>query len=193
MSLALGGPGLVSDSNPALIALYQAVQNGWDPPSTLSSADYAHAKTLPDSDPLKAFAGFGCSFGGKWFGGYARSGSRNFAEATKRIVKRDVLLLVERGCAFACIDFLSVEPFDCGCVLYLDPPYRGSTGYRFAFDSAAFDRRVTAWSQFTHVFVSEYELPDGIELLRFNKKLSVCQGQKANPRDERLFYLGPLA
>ncbi len=72
MSVALSkkGPVLASDACAPLIALYKAVQEGWDPPTEVSRQTYMAAKLLPDSDPMKAFCGFGCSFGGKWFGGY---------------------------------------------------------------------------------------------------------------------------
>ncbi len=193
VSLALGGAGMISDANPALMSLYCAVRDGWDPPSSVSLQEYQEAKQLPDSDPFKAFAGFACSFGGKWFGGYARSGTRNFAEGARRCLKRDIETLVLRGCTFECINFLDVEPYDIGCTLYLDPPYRGTTGYRMPFDVERFDRQVLRWATFTDVFVSEYSFPHGVEVLRFNKPLAVCGGQSNNPNDEKLFYLGSAA
>lgn len=60
------------DVHEDLMLLWKAVQDGWQPPNTLSETDY---KALQYAKPsaLRGFAGFGCSFGGKWFGGYARS------------------------------------------------------------------------------------------------------------------------
>ena len=64
-----------NDINKALIALYKAIQNGWIPPDKLTNETYIRLKTEKnEEDPLTAFAGFGCSFAGKWFGGYARGG-----------------------------------------------------------------------------------------------------------------------
>ena len=170
MAVALGGEGLVSDAHPALIAVYRAVAAGWDPPKTLTESEWRAAKELPDSDPLKAFAGFGCSFGGKWFGGYAapapeyfynanskprldgssREGERiapkDFADEARRALLRDVPTLTTRGCVFDCVDFLSITPVDLGALLYLDPPYRNTTGYSLPFDHDAFDVRAREWA-----------------------------------------------
>lgn len=44
VALSESGPGLVSDANHALIALYRAVAAGWDPPSTVSEDDYKRAR-----------------------------------------------------------------------------------------------------------------------------------------------------
>src|SRR5688572_11951361 len=65
VSAALGGEIIAYDINSDLIELYQAVAQGWDPPSKLNKEEWQAAKTA--ANPLKAFAGFGCSFGGIWF------------------------------------------------------------------------------------------------------------------------------
>src|SRR3990167_10265864 len=72
------------DVHKPLISMWKNIQNGWIPPKNISEKEYQIAKTLSDEDPLKAFVGFGSSFGGKYFGGYARSpgrteNSRNYA------------------------------------------------------------------------------------------------------------------
>jgi DNA adenine methylase len=161
VQLAEHGPGTVSDACAPLANLYRAVLGGWDPPASLSEDEYCAARALPDSDPLKAFAGFGCSFGGKWFGGYARSSGRNFADITRRALLRDVPKLSE--CDVGCVDFLSVVPrTDGNLVIYCDPPYAGTTGYGGVprFDSDRFWEVVRGWERCgVPVFVSEYECP----------------------------------
>jgi DNA adenine methylase len=86
VQLAKFGPGLVSDANPALISLYTSVARGWLPPEALSLEEWREARRLPDSDPRKAFAGFGCSFGGRYF---APEHRRNLAEANRRRAARE--------------------------------------------------------------------------------------------------------
>ena len=195
-----GSPGLATDANPALVALYQAVAAGWDPPSVVTEDDYRAARALPDSDPRKAFCGFACSFGGKWFGGYARAPGvehRSFATAGRTALLRDVDALVERGVSIARANFLEVEPdpaFD--GVLYLDPPYAGTTGYGAtgAFDYSRFYRRVAAWSRYTDVFVSEYGMPaelGGRLAMEFTHDMSVAGGSRKDARVERLYHYGP--
>ncbi len=191
VALSANGPGLASDANAALIALYQAVRAGWVPPTEVSREQYAAARQLPDSDPLKAFCGFGCSFGGKWFGGWFGDGSNHCSAAgSSRAVRRDVPKVTE----FATIDFLAVEPHDSGMVLYLDPPYRGTTGYAAtgAFDHDRFDARAREWAAFGPVFVSEYEFPGGVVVFEREKPKSVAGGNGGGRIGiERLYLVQP--
>lgn len=186
---AIGGPIVCSDQHPALIALYEAIRRGWDPPSDLSEEQHRLARDLPDSDPLKAFAGFGCSFGGMWFAKYHHgrdngTGSYStFASSARNSLLKDVPRVTD----FACLDFMSVDPGPEGFVLYLDPPYRGTVGYGAAFDSDAFEARALEWSKFVPVFVSEYAFPHGREVWSAGKPNgSACFAKKA----EKLFLLG---
>ena len=55
------------DNHNELIELYKALQNGWIPPSELSETEYDILKNETEKLHLKAFAGFGCSFSGKYF------------------------------------------------------------------------------------------------------------------------------
>src|ERR1700750_2056717 len=62
---------ILSDASPDLIAMWQALQNGWEPPENVTLEEYEAQRHAPVS-ALRGFVGYGCSFGGKWFGGYAR-------------------------------------------------------------------------------------------------------------------------
>lgn len=149
---------------------------------------------------MKAFAGFGCSFGGKWFGGYARSKDpagrsvRGYATQARNVVLEQVRAITSRGCAIERVDFLAVEPAPTGAVLYLDPPYSDTTGYGATgvFDHARFYARVAAWSRYTDVFVSEYAMPTrAAPLLEFSHDMSVAGGVQKNARTERLYHFAP--
>lgn len=186
VSLSAKGPVWSTDSNAALIALYQAVKAGWQPPESVSREEYQAAKALPDSDPLKAFCGFGCSFGGKWFGGYARSGNRNYAANCAGSLKATPFKKLK----LSCVNLLRCEPRPTNVLLYLDPPYSGTTGYKDAFDSDLFFRRAADWSAFTHVFISEYASPIG-RCVWEGSSLTTCTLKKENYKTatERLFWL----
>src|SRR5688572_3668904 len=153
------GPGLHSDVNAALIALYRAVGDGWQPPERVSEAEYVAARSLPDTNPMKAFCAVAGSFGGKWFGGYARGEGRNFFAEGRRALLRDVPQLSRPFVA----SFLAAPIVDGLGFLYCDPPYAGTLPYRGAppFDSAAFWARAEQWSAVCPVFVSEYAAPAG--------------------------------
>lgn len=200
VALAKDGPVMSTDACAPLIALYRMVQAGWDPPSEVSRETYAAAKALPDSDPMKAFCGFGCSFGGKWFGGYAhdatgkrhRSGRpTNYAHGTRKRLANDV---PGRQLELACVDFTLVEPGPCdSAILYLDPPYAGTAGYTGAppFDYDAFGQRVIEWCEFADVFVSEYDFPLGVCVFEGAQRTMVNAGMSGASlgATERLFYI----
>ncbi len=189
VALSKNGPVWATDVNAALINMYKAVQAGWAPPTEVSKATYQAAKSLPDTDPMKAFCAVACSFAGKWFGGYALSGSRNYALNARRSLAE-----VTRVQQLDVGDFLSVQPQPIECILYLDPPYRGTTCYAGAppFDHDLFVRRVRDWARFTHVFVSEYALPVGRIVWERAQTTTVARDKSAYaPAIERLYYLGP--
>lgn len=212
VQLAKYGPGLVSDVHPALVALYRAVREGWEPPTSVSRAEYEAARALPDTDPRKAFVGFGCSFGGKWFGGYAAEQCTRFMNrrshgppsmveidqvvSTARSLRRDLAVLA--ACELARLDFLSVPPEpDRFEVIYCDPPYAGVTGYGLgAFDHAPFWRRCAEWAALgVRVLVSEYEahvLAEVVWQRDARDRLRAADGSQAL-KHERLFRVLPLA
>ncbi len=167
VTLALDTPAICLDGHPALISMYTALYNGaWAPPATLSPEEWAAAKNLPDSNPLKAFAGFACSYRGLYFsgyaGGYVGPSSRFGALAASEVLARDFEKLRGRDILFQCVSFLDA-PIVEGALLYCDPPYLGTTGYAGTpvFDYSAFVRRVEEWSETCPVLVSEYDFPTG--------------------------------
>lgn len=205
VQLAVAGPGVVSDVNPALIALYQAVSDGWEPPEQLSEAEWNAARDLPDSNPLKAFAGFGCSVLGKWFGGYEQPRVRNYTKrgevtramrvdrirASRKSLLRDVPKLM--NCHIVTTNFLEIEPRPWPGVIYSDPPYAGTTGYTAVapFDHALFWRLCAEWEKVgVPVFVSEYTCPVAhVEIWSRAHSLSVSAGRR--DCTERLFRVLP--
>jgi DNA adenine methylase len=208
--LAKAGPVLSSDVNQALISLYSALENGWDPPSIVTEEEYKAGKALPDSDPMRAFIGFGCSFGGKWFGGYARSkdpndarstGKRTYASQCRNSLLDDLALLKPAGWHVVHLNFLDIGPLDkiidddpTQICLYLDPPYAGTEAYGAvaAFDHNKFWARVLEWSEWTDVFVSEYNCPLNLDpVLEFKHDLSVAGGVIKDARTERLYHFHP--
>jgi DNA adenine methylase len=147
-------------------ALYwQAIRDGWEPPEWISREEYKALKTAEPS-PLRAFAGFGCSFGGKWFGGYGAQkidykhpeNHVSYGSMRTSIAKREAL----RGSLIDHIDYQRWHP-GAGCVVYCDPPYSDTTAYAGMplFDSDLFWKIADQWvNSGASVFVSEYSAPD---------------------------------
>jgi DNA adenine methylase len=185
-------PDICSDIDTSLIALYQAVRAGWEPPAHVDEKLYAYAHTLPESNPLHGFCAFGCSFGGKKWGGFARGVNGNYAAIAKRAVLRAVSAL-SLSC-FEVLDFNRIDPYPIDADIYCDPPYRNTTGYRSGtFDSDAFVLRVKQWARHTNVFVSEYDWPDQDGLLLAEHTAKQTAGNKSikPERTERLFLVLP--
>lgn len=139
----------------------------FDPPRQVSEKEYAALRHAEPS-PLRGFVGFGCSFGGKWFGGYARGGFNS--DGSPRIHSGESYRAVHRtkkrlqGANILRIDstpFYEIQPAK-GDVVYCDPPYANSTGYKEGFDHDSF----WGWAKDLNdrgafVFVSEYSAPPG--------------------------------
>ena len=111
---------IASDGNVALIAMYQALQNGWVPPDFVSEAEYHHFRSKKDvSDPMTAFCGFGCSFAGKWWRGYARSAGKScYAATSKRSLLKQLPSIMD--VQFVACDYRTHTPNN--ALVYCDPP-----------------------------------------------------------------------
>lgn len=129
---------ILNDKHPYLIAMWQALQNGWTPPDVVTKEEYYRVKANMDENPaLTGFVGFGCSFGGKWFGGLAsnKKGDNYCARAERSLLKD---LRGVQSATFTCLDYHDVEIPD-GAVVYCDPPYANTTGYTVGqFDTNEF-------------------------------------------------------
>lgn len=178
------------DKHPYLIAMYREIQNGWKPPTNLTKEEYEQAKNGEYPNYLTGFIGFGCSFAGKWFGGYARSGDRNYClNAHNSIMKK---METMQDVEFECKDYLDLKPE--GTLIYCDPPYQGTTQYGKIvgdFDSEQFWNKVREWSKNNTVVVSEYNAPDDFEAVwvRETKTDIRNKNNEREDRVEKLFML----
>lgn len=187
---------VASDANKALISLYIALQNGWEPPSFLDEKEYQRLKAEQNlDDPLTAFAAFGCSFAGKWFGGYARcANNNNYAQMCKNA-------LFKKAKHFTDVKFIHSSYLDLivfpNSFIYCDPPYANTTGYdgvKETFNSEKF------WNWCRNqanngncVMVSEYSAPaDFVSILTINTKTDIRDktGQKSERQEQLFMYAG---
>lgn len=119
---------IANDKHKYLISMWKELQKGWIPPDNLSKDEYIYIKENKDEQPfLTGFTGFGCSFAGKWFGGYAyNSEKRNYCLMSKNscINKMNTL----KNVIFLNLDYSEVNiPY--GSMIYCDIPYQGTTQY----------------------------------------------------------------
>jgi len=186
-----------TDSHNYLIAMFEAIQRGWQPPKAVSEQEYRAVRTNKKGYPpeLVGFIGFGCTYSGKWFGGYARGNAsngqpRNYCgESRRNILAQFVgIVLVD----FYCCDYTETIGHK-NAVMYCDPPYAGTTKYgQGDFNHAKFWEWCRQMAVDNTVLVSEYTAPDGIECIwqkTINSSLTKQTGSKQGT--EKLFWVRP--
>ena len=132
-------------------------------PENVSELQYKEIKNLEPS-PINSWIRFVCSFGGRFNNGYARNNAgQNYARsgvnnAIKQSPKLQGVVLLNKSY----LDLTLTKP----CVIYCDPPYEGTTGYKDKFNHSEFWEWCRTMSRKGHqVFISEYNAPDDFECL----------------------------
>jgi DNA adenine methylase len=123
------------DNNPYLIALHKAIQKGWAPEEKISKDMYNAIRKNKSDYPkeLVGFCGVYHSFGGKWFGSFARSEGRCYYEPSlndlKKMQKETSHVVFEYTKTYEDI----VLPKN--CIIYCDPPYQTPKKEKFYFEN----------------------------------------------------------
>ena len=154
-----------NDKHEYLIEMLKGVQNGYELPEQISEEEYKYIRLHKDENKiLTGFVGFGCSFGGKFFGGYARNKEQtNYALQSKKSLLKDMVQLP--NAEFTCLDYRDVE-IPNGSIVYADPPYANTTTYQGQkFDSETFWEYMRQISKHSQVFISEQTAPDDFECI----------------------------
>lgn len=156
---------ILNDINKPLMLLWDRVLHEgteWLPTDLQEiEENYQHYKHGGgDNDPLTAWYGVACSFGGKWFGGVARSNGMTDFEPQSRSTARKADVLRVHAPELSCGDYREVEIPD-GAVVYCDPPYEGRTkAHHFdTFDYGEFWQWVRDLSARCTVFTSCFDAP----------------------------------
>lgn len=190
-----------SDSNKYLIALLKAVQSNINLPHYISEDEYRLVKNNKDNYPdwYVGFVGFCCSFGGKWFGGFARNvkknnlnadilnmTSRNYCAESKRNLDKQSEKL--KDIIFKCEDYMDLDIPE-NSIIYCDPPYEGTTKYKDYFNHENFWEWCRIMSIDNNVFISEYNAPKDFRCIWSKKTLSnfSLQNDIDKNRIEKLF------
>jgi DNA adenine methylase len=153
-----------SDIHKSLILCLQAVQQGWLPPTSVSEQEYKRLQNLVkegEESALLGFVGFACSWGGKWFDGYARGHNRNYAEGCQHSLLKRIKKCTTT--TFTHKNYRNLKPSN--SVVYCDPPYRGTTGYGGVWCPVTFWETMRQWSRTNKVLISEYTAPDDFKII----------------------------
>lgn len=180
---------LGADSNEYLIALLKYVQSGGELPEFIDKDEYLRVKANPEGYDkwYTGFCGFIASRNGVFFSTYAgicntKQGERNYLrEKRNNLLKQDLFGIKLECCSY---DELVIPD---NSVIYCDPPYQATTGYKDAFDSAKFWDWVREKSKAGNkVYVSEYTAPDDFKCI-WSKELSSSLSNTSKKSSEKLF------
>ena len=155
---------IANDLNKNLIALFKEAVSGRKFPDFVSREMYEEARNGNFDDALTAYIGFCASYGGKYFAGYMGTNRPTAGEKFRNYqheAMRSFWRTVEGLRSAESIEFSSLPYYDLeikeGSVVYCDPPYFGTLGYRTGqFDHEHFWKWAEAVSEHSTVFVSEY-------------------------------------
>lgn len=186
-------PMYLSDAHGPLIVMHKALQAGWRPPREVSEALHdQYRRTQPPDDPLTAFIGFGCSFGGMYFKTYAREKTmaRHSEAARARFATSAgrFFLGIHRtlkDAHFAQTGFEAIAPSE-PSFIYCDPPYKGTEGFNgTSWDQYKFYDWLRERAKTNLVLLSEYVAPRDFVMFRevpisgikggHRKKLALCE------------------
>lgn len=191
----MGGEIIACDYNKYIISLYNAILKGYELPDYISEEQYYELKYNKEKDEvLSGFAGFGCSFGGKFFGNYAKnSRGNNYCKAAKNSLIKKFNNIDKDKIKFIYSDYKDLNPV--GYLIYCDPPYRRNTQSTMQsygveeFDNDYFWDVMRKWSINNDVYISEYEAPDDFEcVLEISTKTNMkCIGDTKQDRVEKLY------
>ena len=179
-----------SDACEALITLYTSMQNGWQPPAEMTREEWTRLRDANDAtNPLTAFAGFGCSNRGNWFASYTDRYWSNDRYITAAYAANSSLTNKLRHCASVIFTAHDYQEATLGDIVYCDPPYAGTHGYPAvgAWNSAPFWQWIRDVAKSRPIAVSEQVAPsDFAPLLTFSiqNKIAMRTGTR---RAEYLF------
>lgn len=210
ITAGMKGPRLANDACVPLINLFRGWQEGWRPPENISEEEYLAIKAGPrdPTDPLTAFAGFGLSYGAKYFDSFARSwkllGKRtkyvdgatpvNFSKLAANSLARKMNKCQDVEWSSKDLFDLEIRPTD---LVYIDPPYFGRGQYAyFGKEKFPYNRMIEqadAWARSgATVFISEYaqQSPTWEQVGEFKTK--GCFADKdSRKKTDKLFRVTP--
>lgn len=155
-----------TDVHEKLIALLTHIQdddNVINLPDTITEDEYISVRDNKDDYPdwYVGLVGFGATFGAKYFGGFARdkTGKRDVPnESIRNIINQAPNL---KGIKFGVGSYKDYDPKTiAGAVIYCDPPYKSTLGYRDAFSHEEFYAWCILMAENNTVLISEYDMPE---------------------------------
>jgi DNA adenine methylase len=184
-----------NDIHKELIALFNQVKTGWQPPLHITEDEYNSVRDNKENYPdyYVGLVGFNATFGSKYFGGYARGFKAD--KVTPRDIPNEALRnLIKQipsinDVEFLCGDYLKNEYAYCeNSVIYCDPPYQGTTKYATdTFDYDSFWNWCRKMSEKNIIFVSEYNAPSDFQCIWQKSVTTSLKVHEHEDRTEKLY------
>ena len=186
-----------NDSNKYLIAFWQEMQNGLDLKSIQMDIDtYKNIRINKDSYPdyIVAIAGILASYNAKWFGGYAKTHTVKCPSDRRAYIRNYYRESVDNVIAqmpnlqevqFICGDYRSITPHN--AVVYCDPPYANTIGYKDSIDYDEYWNWVRELSKDNIVLCSEYNAPPDFECIWEGQVTTTLDNASRAKATEKLF------
>jgi len=184
------------DSCKDLILLWKALKaDKFKFPKSVSERTWLRYKNDKTPSAMRAFIGFGCSFGGAWYTGYAQKYCKNaryhtpvLNESTRTCKK--MVPQIKKINTIGCKDYKQ-HHFK-NCLIYCDPPYHKTSKYNAvnSFDHDEFWNTARKWSKNNIVIVSEYTAPKDFKCIWQKKRIeSASPTNFRTSKIEKLFIL----
>ena len=178
-----------TDANPHVIAALKDIREHPDKlPEHVSEEEYKAMLGRPP-ESITSWVRFVCAFSGQFESGYAKDKTeRNYAAEGKRNALKQSPHL--HGVALAVRDYRQAESLTASSLIYCDPPYKGTSGYKTGeFNHDEFYAWCEQMADKHIVFVSEYVAPEQWDVVY--EKEQICNlnnvTSKATQRVEKLF------
>jgi DNA adenine methylase len=185
----VSGNRMGADIDADLILMWDAVSKGWIPPQVITEDDYMRLRNDCEMMiPLRGYAAFALSYGGKKWGGWCRDSlnKRNYVDESYRSALLQFPKL--KDVIFKCCSYDQLQIPD-QSIIYCDPPYFNTTKYKHSFDHSKFWEWVRIKTIEGHsVYVSEYNAPDDFVCV-WQKEVnsSLTKNTGAKKTTEKLF------
>jgi DNA adenine methylase len=185
-----------ADLNPFLIKALELIRDNPESiPDVITEEEYKYFKEYGECTGITGFVAFSMSFGGKFFGGYRRdkAGTKGCVDNMKNQTRMAKNSAIKQSSNIKSVIFhaMPYEHLDIpsNSIIYCDPPYQGTTGYKDKFNHEDFWQ----WcrdkvSEGHRVFISEYNAPDDFKCVwQQELNVSVAKSGKHKKATEKLF------
>jgi DNA adenine methylase len=183
-----------NDISKDLILLWKQVQKEMFKNPHINQTTWSKLKYETKPSAERAFAGFGCSFGGVWFNGYICDNGNN--DMTYNTLVKIAPLI--KNTIFTNFDYEKIlnkvlHDSKKTYVIYMDPPYRGTCNLPWGeFDSTQFWNIVRKLSKIKNVIVivSEVSAPSDFKCIyRFKRRNGMHNTTDKTEIEEKLYVL----